>query len=152
MKQTTKECGNLAEDTACDFLLQRGLKLQHRNYYCQQGEIDLFVSMPTGVITISGSNYNENVMKMTRRLSIPRFPVGGRDVEMGIGLLSYATDLFASGKQAAGVADRIFKGAKPSEIPVDFTKKFLLIVNLNIAQELGLTIPDTILEIAEVIE
>jgi putative ABC transport system substrate-binding protein len=57
------------------------------------------------------------------------------------GLLSYGIDQLASYRQAATYADRILKGAKPSELPVQAPVKFELAINLKAAKALGLDVP-----------
>ncbi len=52
------------------------------------------------------------------------------------------TDLFC---RAASYADRIFKGAKPADLPVEQPKKFEFVVNLNAANQINLTIPPNVL-------
>jgi putative tryptophan/tyrosine transport system substrate-binding protein len=69
------------------------------------------------------------------------------------GLLSYGVDQVDPWRRAAPYVDRILRGAKPSELPVQFSTKFELVINLKAAKALGLTIPPNLLALAdEVIE
>jgi putative ABC transport system substrate-binding protein len=61
------------------------------------------------------------------------------------GLMSYGPDLADSYRRAAVYVDRILKGAKPSELPVEQPNRYYLLVNLKTAKALGLTIPQSIL-------
>jgi putative tryptophan/tyrosine transport system substrate-binding protein len=69
------------------------------------------------------------------------------------GLLSYAVDLVDNWRRAAPYVDRIPRGAKPGDLPVQYPVKYEMVVNLKTAKTLGLTIPPNLLAIAdEVIE
>jgi ABC-type uncharacterized transport system substrate-binding protein len=78
---------------------------------------------------------------------------GFRDhVEAG-GLISYGFDLRDNFRRAAAFVDKILKGARPGELPVELPTKLELVVNLRTAKMIGLTIPETFLVRAdEVIE
>jgi len=65
------------------------------------------------------------------------------------GLISYGENLASMYRRAAYFVDRIFKGAKPADLPVEQATKFDLVINLRTAKAIGVTIPDSILALAD---
>jgi putative ABC transport system substrate-binding protein len=72
-------------------------------------------------------------------------------VERSEGLLSYFTDIAELRRRAAYFVDKIFKGAKPADLPVEQPTRFKLVISLKVAKALGLTVPQSVLQRADAV-
>jgi len=79
---------------------------------------------------------------------LPSMYINRRFVDAG-GLMSYGADLADSYRRVAYYVDKILKGAKPSDLPVEQPTKFELVINLKTAKQIGLPIPPNVLARAD---
>jgi putative ABC transport system substrate-binding protein len=97
-------------------------------------------------------NQGERIAQLAIAERLPTIFPDFRDVQAG-GLASYGVDVRENYRRAAVYVDKILKGAKPGDLPIEFPTKLALIINLKTAKTLGLTIPAAMLGRAdEVIE
>jgi putative ABC transport system substrate-binding protein len=119
-------------------------------------DIEAFARLGNGGMIVTGSPWSlahrERIIALATRYKLPT--VGFlRPFTVSGGLVSYATDLVEQARQAASYVDRILKGAKPADLPVQAPTKFELVINLKTAKALGLKVPESFLVRAdEVIE
>jgi putative ABC transport system substrate-binding protein len=92
--------------------------------------------------------YRDRVVAFARRARLPDIYAHPEFTELG-GLMSYAVDTPYLGRRAAYYVDKILKGAKAGDLPIEMPAKFVFGVNLKTARELGLTIPQSILQRAD---
>jgi putative tryptophan/tyrosine transport system substrate-binding protein len=115
-------------------------------------EIDTFARSPAdGLIVTSGplaSVHRDLIIQAVARHRLPAVYVT-RYMATGGGLMSYGPDFVEQYRLAAGYVDRILKGEKPAELPVQAPTKYETVINLKTAKALGLTVPQALLARAD---
>ena len=105
----------------------------------------------SGLIVLPGiytGAYRYSILALAARYRWPAVYPFRQWVVSG-GLLSYGTDIGAAFRQAAAYVDRILQGAKPGELPIQAPTKFQLVISLWAAKVLELTVPPSLLAIAD---
>jgi putative ABC transport system substrate-binding protein len=117
--------------------------------------INAFAAEPNGGLVINGAHPAENIeaiLRLALQYRLPTIHGAGKLVAEGL-LMSYGPDSIDMARRASSYADRILRGAKPSDLPVQYPTKVPLVINLKTAKAIGIEIPPTLLAIAdEVIE
>jgi putative ABC transport system substrate-binding protein len=90
----------------------------------------------------------ERIAELAARSRLPAMYALRLHVDAG-GLMAYGADIFDLYRRTAVYVDKILKGAKPADLPIEQPTKFELVVNLETAKALGLTIPPSILQRAD---
>jgi putative ABC transport system substrate-binding protein len=124
------------------------------------GEIERAVAAlarsPNGGLIVTGSGqataHRDLIIALAARHKLPAVYFERSFAAAG-GLISYGTDFVDQYRKAAGYVDRILKGEKPADLPVQAPTRYELVVNIKTAKALGLDVPATVLARAdEVIE
>jgi putative ABC transport system substrate-binding protein len=89
-------------------------------------------------------DYGKRIASFALKSRLPSTYVYREDVDAG-GLMCYGADIAESYRRVAYYVDRILKGAKPADLPVEQPTKFELVINLKTAKQIGLTIPQSML-------
>jgi len=134
---------------------RRGITLQ---YVQVGGETDVpkafspIIRGHAGAVIVFGSPrlwaLRAQIADMAKKNALPTIYMFREGPDAG-GLMSYGTNLTDSWRRAAYYVDRILKGAKPADLPVEQPTKFELVINLKTAKALGLTIPQSLLQRAD---
>ncbi len=102
---------------------------------------------PDGLYVPQGplmTDSQKRIVGFALKSRLPSVYIGREFVDAG-GLMSYGADLADSYRRVATYVDKILKGAKPADLPVEQPTKFELVINLKTAKQIGLTIPQSVL-------
>jgi putative ABC transport system substrate-binding protein len=121
-----------------------------------ENKLAAFARSPNGGVVVTGSAFaimrRDLIIKLAAQHRLPAVYYERAFVVAG-GLISYGPDFVDLYRRAASYVDRILKGEKPADLPVQAPTKYDLVINLKTAKALGLQIPDRLLALAdEVIE
>ena len=106
------------------------------------------IVIPSALVAV----HRELIVRLAAQYHLPAIYPFGFFATAG-GLMSFGIELADAYRRAATYVDRILRGAKPTDLPVQAVDKFQLVINLKTAKTLGLTMPPTLLAIAdEVVE
>jgi putative tryptophan/tyrosine transport system substrate-binding protein len=141
-------------EAAAPSLALKALKVLVRNAEETERAIAALAHEPnSGLLVIPGPNTpNGEISALALRHRLPAMYQFRHEVESG-GLASYGADQIDLCRRAASYVDRILRGEKPRDLPVQLPTKFQFVINLKTAKALGLTIPRSLLALTdEVIE
>ena len=114
--------------------------------------VTAFAQKPNGGLIVTAnpfaSEHRKLIIELADRHKLPAVYFEQVFTKDG-GLISYGPDIVDQYRRAAGYVDRILKGEKPADLPVQAPTKYRLIVNLKAAKALGLTVPPSLLARAE---
>jgi len=143
-------------DAAAEVLAVKAVRTPYRNAAELERAIDSFAAEPNGGLVMVPPPPSPSNRELINRLALKyRLPniYASKYYPLQGGLMGYGADNIKQQRIAASYADRILRGEKVSELPVQFPTKFDLVINLKTARAIGLTIPETFLVRAdEVIE
>ena len=119
-------------------------------------DVEAFANSPNGGLIVTASAaaalHRDLIIKLAAQYKLPAIYFDRAFVAAG-GLISYGVDYIDQYRKAAGYVDRILKGEKPADLPVQAPTKYKTVLNLKTAKTLGLDVPPTLLARAdEVIE
>ena len=132
-----------------------GIKLQQHDIRKSEDLDDAFAAIrkerPDGLLVLADRVFLHNrqrMMDFTEEQRLPNVNAYKELVEAG-GLMSYGPSYEHMHKRAATYVDKILKGARPGDLPIEQPTKFMFNINLNAAKALGVTIPPELLSLAD---
>jgi putative tryptophan/tyrosine transport system substrate-binding protein len=118
-----------------------------------EGVIAALARDPGGGLIVMPDIFNATnrdlIIALAARYGIPAIYFTAAYFAKSGGLICYGTDFAEQFRQAAGYVDRILKGEKPANLPIQQPTKFELVINLKAAKALGLTVPSSLLATAD---
>jgi putative ABC transport system substrate-binding protein len=155
-KTTPYEYFMRAAEAAAQSLALELVRAQVENAVDLERAIDAVARVPNGGLVLPPDSTTSLLRDIIVARAIShRLPTvyGSREAVIVGGLMSYSVDRVETLRQAASYADRILRGEKPANLPVQAPTKYETVINLKTAKALGLTVPDKLLVAAdEVIE
>jgi ABC-type uncharacterized transport system substrate-binding protein len=109
-----------------------------------KGRADAVVTLATAIL----SNQRAQIVELATKNRLPAIYHNSPFVEAG-GLMTYGVSVIDLDRRAAVYVDKVLKGAKPADLPVEQPQKFEFIINLKAAKQIGLTIPPNVLARAD---
>jgi putative tryptophan/tyrosine transport system substrate-binding protein len=100
------------------------------------------------LIVVAATTHRARIVELVEKKRLPAMYTDPVHVRAG-GLMSYAADIPEQFRRAAFYVDKILKGTKPADLPVEQPMKFELIINLKAAKQIGVTIPPNLLARAD---
>jgi putative ABC transport system substrate-binding protein len=135
-------------ETAASALGVPAIRTKVRNPLDVVRALDAFAAEPNGgligIPPFGAAATRDMIIRLGTEHRLPSIYSGRFEVATG-GMMAYGTDAVDLYRRAASYVDRILRGAKPGDLPVQYPTQFNLVINLKIAKTIGLTIPQTLL-------
>ncbi len=125
-----------------NLLSQKDIETAFRN--ATQAHADAILVLPSAI----HADYRGRIVNLALKSRLPSIYYNPQFVELG-GLMSYSPSFTDLSRRAATYVDKILKGAKPGDLPVEQPTKFEMVINLKTAKQIGLTIPPNVLARAD---
>jgi putative ABC transport system substrate-binding protein len=136
----------------------RALKIKLQSLDVRSSKLDFEEAFQIAVkrrvnalVVVSGAlslSHRKLIADLAIKNRLPSMHERGEEVEAG-GLMSYSADNYESFRRASVYVDKILKGAKPADLPVEQPTKFEFVINLKTAKQIGVTIPPNVLARAD---